>query len=375
MSNKWIICAIGLTTCFALVIFVKSSKQDSKQRLLKFNDVKQVYVPPYPVRQAAAYPTKSLDEIREVMFANGPRVKVDSDNAELPPAAFGDAVNNVVRGDKFNFESAALQDVQSDSTVDQNTTAFPKLPGENIVSMSLYGNEAKYMIGAIKNAELIKKNFPGWKLRIYLEANLDSPRYGLVSSSVIKNLRQLGVDLQYIDTKEDSIPPMMWRFLVADDEWVDRFIIRDSDSRLTMRDAFAVNAWVQSNATFGCVRDHPSHAAYAISGGMWGARARELRRLLRTTWREMLRGSRADYLEDMNFLNSVIWPKVMGDAYCADSVSCTLYNSSHPFTIRRHGFEHVGQVYEANDLGRSIDIQILAQAGENQECVPTPVKI
>ena len=375
MSNKWIICAIGLTTCFALVIFVKSPKQDSKQRLLKFNDVKQVYVPPYPVRQAAAYPTKSLDEIREVMFANGPRVKVDSDNAELPPAAFGDAVNNVVRGDKLSFESAALQDVQSDSTVDQNTTAFPKLPGENIVSMSLYGNEAKYMIGAIKNAELIKKNFPGWKLRIYLEANLDSPRYGLVSSSVIKNLRQLGVDLQYIDTKEESIPPMMWRFLVADDEWVDRFIIRDSDSRLTMRDAFAVNAWVQSNATFGCVRDHPSHAAYAISGGMWGARARELRRLLRTTWREMLRGSRADYLEDMNFLNSVIWPKVMGDAYCADSVSCTLYNSSHPFTIRRHGFEHVGQVYEANDLGRSIDIQILAQAGENQECVPTPVKI
>ena len=252
---------------------------------------------------------------------------------------------------------------------------FPKLSGENIVSMSLYGNEAKYMIGAIKNAELIKKNFPGWKLRIYLEANLDSPRYGLVSSSVIKNLRQLGVDLQYIDTKEDSIPPMMWRFLVADDEWVDRFIIRDSDSRLTMRDAYAVNAWVQSNATFGCVRDHPSHAAYAISGGMWGARARELRRLLRTTWREMLRGSRADYLEDMNFLNSVIWPKVMGDAYCADSVSCTLYNSSHPFTIRRHGFEHVGQVYEANDLGRSIDIQILAQAGENQECVPTPVKL
>ena len=37
-----------------------------------------------------------------------------------------------------------------------------------------------------------------------------------------------------------GIAGMFWRFLVADDPTVDRFIIRDSDSRLNARERFAV---------------------------------------------------------------------------------------------------------------------------------------
>ena len=83
-----------------------------------------------------------------------------------------------------------------------------------------------------------------------------------------------------------------------------------------------------------------------------------------------MRRGREDYLEDMNFLNNVIWPRVQHDAYCLDSVSCTSYPSSHPFPVKRHAYEHVGEVYGPNDLGRSIDLDILRQAGENVDCVP-----
>ena len=163
---------------------------------------------------------------------------------------------------------------------------------------------------------------------------------------------------------------MMWRFLVADDLHLDRFIVRDTDSRLTQRDAAAVHAWVKSGKAFHCIRDHPSHAYYAISGGMWGGKPQELNNILRTSWREMMNGSRADYLEDMKFLNSVIWPKVQNDAYCSDSVSCLKYPASHPFPVPRHEYEHVGQVYSDQDLGRPGDIEILKQAGENPNCTP-----
>jgi hypothetical protein len=225
-------------------------------------------------------------------------------------------------------------------------------------------------MGAIRNAELIHENFMGWKLRIYTEAPSDSPRFGLVSQTVLSKLRELGAQVHYMQPGEDFIPPMMWRFLVADDTWVDRFIVRDADARLTERDAAAVHAWVKSGKAFNCIRDHPSHTGYAISGGMWGGVPQGLHAILRRSWKDMMRGVRSDYLQDMNFLNYVIWPKVQGHAYCSDSVSCDQWPAAFPFPIPRLGYEHVGQVFNEQDLGRPVDIQILRDAGENAKCVP-----
>jgi hypothetical protein len=39
--------------------------------------------------------------------------------------------------------------------------------------------------------------------------------------------------------KNETSIGMFWRFMASDDESVDRFIIRDSDSRLNARDRFA----------------------------------------------------------------------------------------------------------------------------------------
>ena len=68
---------------------------------------------------------------------------------------------------------------------------------------------------------------------------------------------------------------MNWRFLVADDISVNNFIIRDADSRVSLRDRWAIDEWLHSESKkpFHVVRDHPSHANYPLMGGTWGARA------------------------------------------------------------------------------------------------------
>jgi hypothetical protein len=240
----------------------------------------------------------------------------------------------------------------------------------SVISMSLYGSDTRYTTGAIRNAQLAQQHFPDWQLWLYIDSS-DSPRYGAVPSSVVSRLVELGAFIHYVTPQEDFIPPMMWRFLVADDPAVDRFIVRDVDSRLTRRDAAAVGAWIRSGRPFQCIRDHPSHAGFAVSGGLWGGRAPDLRRILRRSWAAMMRGLPDGYLNDMNFLNNVIWPRIEKHVYCSDSVSCDRWTGAVPFPVARHGYEHVGQVFDENDLARRIDMQILQQSGENTQCIPS----
>jgi hypothetical protein len=63
---------------------------------------------------------------------------------------------------------------------------------------------------------------------------------------------------------------MSWRFLVASDPNIERYVIRDIDSRISRREKLAVDEWIASGKQFHVMRDHPSHSNNAMSGGMWG---------------------------------------------------------------------------------------------------------
>lgn len=52
---------------------------------------------------------------------------------------------------------------------------------------------------------------------------------------------------------------MFYRFLVASDTTVDRYIIRDVDSRLNARDRLAVEEWIKSKQSIHILRDHVNH--------------------------------------------------------------------------------------------------------------------
>lgn len=200
-------------------------------------------------------------------------------------------------------------------------------------------------------------------------------RYPVVPEGVLRRLEELGAELHPVSSSVASaIAPMLWRFCVATDPQVSAFIVRDCDSRLTPRDAAVVSDWLKHpDAYFHCIRDHPSHSGYAVSGGLWGARPAQLVAAdakVRQFFEEGIGKYGAGYLEDMNFLNNVVWPKVQDHAYCHDSFSCDRFPASHAFPVTRVGSEHLGEVYDEFSVGRPIDIDILVKAPVNSKCVP-----
>ena len=132
-----------------------------------------------------------------------------------------------------------------------------------VLSFSLYGDNPKYTIGAIKNSELREKFYPDWQMRVY--HNDSVPNY------VLEQLEANNVVL--INTKVDrNVCNAMWRFAPASEEGVEYFISRDCDSRIFERDVAAVEEWIASGKDFHIIRDHPGGHAWESSAGMWGAK-------------------------------------------------------------------------------------------------------
>jgi len=43
--------------------------------------------------------------------------------------------------------------------------------GLRVISMSLYGSKMRYVVGAIRNAQLAPVIFPGWQIRVYCKSS------------------------------------------------------------------------------------------------------------------------------------------------------------------------------------------------------------
>ena len=242
-----------------------------------------------------------------------------------------------------------------------------------VISMSLYGSNPRYTQGAIENAKLIDRVFPGWKLRIYLPKTEKSRHYSRkdldVPSHVIQQLESLNVDLVFMNILTTGVKPVMWRFLVASDDTVDRFIVRDADSRLIPRDAAEVELWIQSGKAFHCIRDHPGHGGWPISGGLWGGVTSHLKFILKKneTFRKDMERNEVEYKQETVFLKEIVLPQVKDVAYCSDSVSCDKWEPSHPFaTNRSENLEFIGEVI-IDGHRRQHDVDILQKTSNKPE--------
>ena len=223
--------------------------------------------------------------------------------------------------------------------------AFPRCPGKCVISFGLYGADPKYTQGMIRNAELAPKYFPGWVVRVYTDGSSPQAVYG--------RIRALGGEIVVIEGVGGGIAGMFWRFLVADDAAVDRFIVRDSDSRLNLRERFAVQEWIESGKAIHSIRDHPNHER-PLNGGMWGGVKGVIPDM---AGKVKGYGNRRTYGGDLDFLGGLIWPLVKHDQISHDAYSCAKFPNSRPFPTRRSDkMEHVGQVYFADETTRDIDI-------------------
>jgi hypothetical protein len=234
---------------------------------------------------------------------------------------------------------------EQDEMYIQQIANFPKSDEKRVISFGLYGAKPKYIQGAIRNAELTKVYFPGWICRFYITSD--------VPEDVVNKLKELGSEIEAIPSGMGYTSGMFWRFLVASDETVDRYIIRDVDSRLNARDRMAVEEWINSKYPVHIMRDHVNHCL-VMNGGMWGGvkNAVSFMKDRVMEWKK-----RDEYMADLYFLEEAIWPDIKNKQISHDSYCCDRFPNTKPFPTKRYTtYQHVGQVFDAHDNPRYLDI-------------------
>jgi hypothetical protein len=205
---------------------------------------------------------------------------------------------------------------------------------KKVISFSLWGDNPKYTIGAIRNAELTPIIYPGWISRFYCGES--------VPTDIIKTLISLpNTEVIMMDVDGDWTG-MFWRFYACEDS--DIMLSRDTDSRLSLREKLAVDEWLSSDKDFHIMRDHPYHNT-EILGGMWGVRNGLLKNM-----KQLINDyTKGDFWQvDQNFLREKIYPLVVNNSFTHD----TYFNyntNSKQFPSKSINKEFVGDVFDENE--------------------------
>lgn len=190
-----------------------------------------------------------------------------------------------------------------------------------IISFSLWGSNAKFLVGAVSNIKLAPLYYPHWKCRIY--CGTDTPM------AWRDELQREGFEVMVRTTNGND--GLFWRFEPAFEAGVEAFVSRDLDSRLNPREAAAVNEWMESGKRLHTMRDHYEHIV-PILGGMWGCRHWPEFSGLMAGWPRT--GKMGN---DQDFLKNLVWPLVkendciQHDLYTADT---TVSTPRGPFTYK-----------------------------------------
>tara|TARA_R110000824_G_scaffold382230_1_gene575377 strand:+ start:100 stop:771 length:672 start_codon:yes stop_codon:yes gene_type:complete len=217
---------------------------------------------------------------------------------------------------------------------------------KKIISYSLWGNDPKYCVGAVKNALLRGQIYPDWISRFYLHKNVP---------------KQYKDELLKIESTEiiikESDPNWAFtteRFKAIDDKDVERVIFRDTDSRLNPREKSAVDEWEKQGTCLHVMKDHPHHASFPILAGMWGL------------FKNGGVGNMTNYLLQYDQMNpqiyyhydqiflSLLWNNLKND--------CTIHDEFFlkiPFPTSRESGQFVGQVFDENDNSPEEHIEAL----------------
>jgi tetratricopeptide (TPR) repeat protein len=208
----------------------------------------------------------------------------------------------------------------------------------DVIAFSLWGRQPTYLHGALDNLLAAPRLYPGWQVRIYLDDSVPPDWQAL--------LRELGADLRLQPAGQITRQKLCWRFQVANDPGVHRFLVRDIDSVLTARERAAVDAWIASGRSFHIMRDWWTHTDLMLAG-MWGGIAGRLPALdaLLATYRP---AAMETPNVDQWFLRDRVWPLLRDDCLVHDR--CFRMAGSLPWpTPDPPGTEHVGQDEHAAD--------------------------
>jgi hypothetical protein len=202
-----------------------------------------------------------------------------------------------------------------------------------IISFSLWGNDPKYCVGAIRNAHLAQKHFPEWECRFY--CGRDVPGIYISALNAFNHTRV------WIRPKEDFTFGAFWRFDAMEPDTI--VLSRDCDSRLSEREKQIVDEWLVSDSKLSVIRDHANHYEFPILAGMWGIKDGLDENMLLGQPKYNMHHA---YLMDQLWLRDLVWPKLQHTAMI-HGIKETIWMRNSYKSI---GKDFIGQTYDANDI-------------------------
>ena len=210
------------------------------------------------------------------------------------------------------------------------------------MSYGLWGDKKKYCEGAVFNARECRQFYPDFEARFYCGE--------CVPLDYINEILREGATV-YIVKIPATWRSTFWRFMAALETDVEHIIFRDCDSRLSEREAAAVEAWAISGKAIHIMRDHPFHMV-PILAGMWGIKKGAIPDLLD---RINMFDSEDTYGIDQKFLARIIFPEFKNDALVHDE-----FFDGVEFPVDRIGEGFVGEIYDENNIPESVGREIMS---------------
>lgn len=177
---------------------------------------------------------------------------------------------------------------------------------KRVIAISLWGNRTEYNERLLENLrDGWRRVFPCWTVRVY------TTRQRNTDPALPDQLKKAGAEVVVVEDEpglQSLSNAMMWRFAVASDPDVDRYLIRDADTVVLQRDKDAVDDWVRSGLPFHSMMDHNAHCynkEVSIMGGMWGGTREavpEMSQLMKK-W-----DGQKKYNDDQLFLKEHVYP-------------------------------------------------------------------
>jgi len=225
-----------------------------------------------------------------------------------------------------------------------------------IISFSLWGNDPKYCIGALRNAELAQRIYPDWICRFHVANTIVN------FPSVVFQLSDMpNVEIVKLDNYRANWGLMLARLEPARDDNVEVMISRDCDSRLSQREKLAVDEWLASDKLFHTMHDHPFHSV-PILGGMFGLKCRNIPAIeFPHQAHEWFIQHEERWQVDQDFLTQKVWSIVKDSCMNHDDFYRHIWGGK-PFPSPRNGLEFVGQVFDENENTVAEHLTALAKA-------------
>ena len=193
-----------------------------------------------------------------------------------------------------------------------------------IFSFCLYGTDSYYYTGLLENIAILQQYYPDFSVYVYL-GECD-PSWTLPDSVTVIHTGKVG--------------PINMLFRYKAVEIADIGFVRDTDSRITERDRWCIDRFLQSSFSFHIIRDHIWHKS-KIMGGMFG-------------WKERIsvdfdENNPSGYGYDEMILSNTLYPRILDKTLVHTNINGYKGEHSERITLpQKDTRDFIGNVYKTD---------------------------